>query len=112
LGRRRRTCRRCAGRLFWIDTEDERGPGGAVTEELCGALDHDPPCPVAAHFSSAVRRGMMLEVRVLFACESADETDVRSRIDAALARRWQVLTAHPEPVADDEAEHAARLVVS
>ena len=27
---------------------DHRAPGGAVTVVLCGSLDHEPPCPVAA----------------------------------------------------------------
>jgi len=95
--------------LFWIGTEDVRAPGGAVTEELCGPLAHDPPCPLAAHYTSVERRGMMLEVRVLFACEPADEAAVRSRIDAALAGQWQVLTAHRDEVSEAEAEHAERL---
>ena len=77
--------------LFWVGSEDERAPGGAITEELCGALEHEPPCPVAAHYTSAVRRSMALEVRVLFACEPDDEKSVRERIDTALARQWQVL---------------------
>ena len=95
--------------LFWFGTEDERAPGGAITEELCGSVDHEPPCALAAHFTSVERRGMMLEVRVLFACEPADEADVRSRIDAALARQWQVLTAHRDEVSDREQDHAERL---
>jgi hypothetical protein len=95
--------------LFCVGTEDERAPGGAITEELCGALDHEPPCPLAAHFTSVERRGMMLEVRVLFACEPADEAAVRSRIDAALARQWQVLIAHRDEVSEAETDHAERL---
>jgi hypothetical protein len=95
--------------LFWIGIEDVRAPGGAITDALCGSLEHEPPCPVAAHFTSVVRRGMMLEVRVLFACEPADELAVRSRIEAALARQWQVLTAHRDDVSPAETEHAERL---
>jgi len=51
-------------------------------------------------------------VRVLLACEPEDEAAVRSRIDTALARRWQVLSVRREDVSDDEAEHARRLVRS
>jgi hypothetical protein len=91
---------------------DERAPGGAITAELCGSLDHAPPCPLASHFTSVVRRHATLEVRVLFACEPADEAAVRSRIDTALARQWQVLSSGRDEVVEGEAEHAARLVVS
>ena len=95
--------------LFWIGTGDERAPGGAITAELCGALEHEPPCPVAAHHTAVVRRSMALEVRVLFACEPEDEPSVRERIDTALAREWQVLATHAGTVRDDESEHAGRL---
>ena len=98
--------------LFWVGMEDERGPGGAITVELCGALEHEPPCPVASHHTSVVRRSMALEVRVLFACEPADEQSVRERIDTALAREWQVLATRTGSVRDDERDHSARLVVS
>lgn len=67
--------------LSWDGSADERAPGGAVTEELCGSIDHEPPCPLAAHHSSVLRRGPTLEVRVLFACEPDAEPDVRERID-------------------------------
>ena len=97
--------------LAWTAGDDERAPGGAVTEELCGSLDHEPPCPLAAHHTSAVRRGEMLEVRVLFACDRADEPAVRSRIDTALGR-WPVVASAPDAVRDGEADHAARLAIS
>ena len=96
--------------LSWVRSEDERDPGGAITEELCGALDHAPPCPVAAHHTSVVRRSEALEVRVLFACEPAVEQAVRRRIETAVARQWQVLASRVGDVRDDESEHAARLV--
>ena len=98
--------------LTWAGTEDERAPGGAITEELCGSLDHEPPCPLAAHSTSAVRREETLEVRVLFACEPADEAAVRSRIDVALARQWQLLTSGRDGSWTARPSHAARLVVS
>jgi hypothetical protein len=98
--------------VFWVGTEDERAPGGEITAELCGALEHEPPCPVAPHHTVVVRRSMALEVRVLFACEPEDEQTVRQRIDTALAREWQVLATRTRAVRDDESEHAARLAVS
>jgi hypothetical protein len=91
---------------------DDRAPGGAITEELCGAVDHEPPCPLAAHFTSTERRDDELDVRVLVACEPADEAHVRTRIDAALAQRWDVLASAPDEVRADEADHAARLAAS
>jgi hypothetical protein len=98
--------------LSWTGTEDDRAPGGAVTEKLGGSLDHAPPCPRASHFTSALRRDDSLEVRVPFACEPADETVVRSRIDSALRASWEVATSGAAEVRDDEADHAARLVSS
>ena len=77
--------------------------------ELCGALEHEPPCPVATHHTAVVHRRMTLEVRVLFACEPEDEQSVRQRIDTALAREWQVLATRSGTVRDDESEHAVRL---
>jgi hypothetical protein len=108
--------------LAW-EAGDRRAPGGAVTEELCGSLDHAPPCPLAAHHTSVVRRDGMLEVRVLFACEPADEPAVRERIDEALGRgshvspdgvtsHWLLVSSSAGVVREDEAEHAARLVTS
>ena len=95
--------------LRWQGEGDERAPGGAITEALCGSLDHEPPCPLAAHHTSTERRGDHLHVRVLFACEPADEPAVRSGIDAALARSWEVVAGGPDNVRADETEHAERL---
>jgi hypothetical protein len=92
--------------------DEEGAPGGAVTDELCGSLDHEPPCPLAAHFTSVVRRDEGLDVRVLFACEPADEPAVRSRIDSALGRSWDVVRSAAAEVRDEEAGHAGRLATS
>ncbi len=89
---------------------DERGPGTAVTVALCGHWEHPPPCPPAAHHTAAERDGETLRLRVLFACEPADEAEVRRRITAALAR-WPG-SGGPSPVRPDEADHAARLTAS
>jgi hypothetical protein len=93
--------------LQW-EAGDGRAPGGAITEELCGSIDHEPPCPLAPHFTSVVRRDDALEVRVLFACDPGDEPQVRTLIDRALAR-WPVVSSSPGELRDDEKEHAARL---
>ena len=102
---------------------DDRAPGGAVTTELCGSIDPEPPCPLAPHHTPVERRGDALAVRVLFACESDDEARVRSRIDDALGRgayvgpdglttHWRLVASHVGEVRDDEVELAARLVIS
>jgi hypothetical protein len=101
------------------DGADERAIGGAVTVALCGALDHEPPCPVAPHHTSLKGRGARRRVRVLFATE--DEPVVRRTIEAALGcgefvgpdgatHRWVLLSSMPGDVADAERGHAARLV--
>lgn len=98
---------------------DERAPGGAVTIALCGALDHEPPCPVAPHHTSVIGHGARRRVRVLFATE--DEPVVRRTIDAALGSgefvgadgtvsRWVLHSSSCGTVAEAERGHAARLI--
>ena len=105
--------------LELADDADERAVGGAVTVALCGALDHEPPCPVAPHHTSLSGRGSRRRVRVLFATE--DEAVVRRTIDAALAsgrfvgpdgsvNRWVLRSSSPGRVAGTERAHAANLV--
>ncbi|MGA8248280.1 MAG: hypothetical protein WB797_15355 [Nocardioides sp.] len=100
---------------------DHRAPGGAVTLALCGSLDHDPPCPLAAHHTTVEADGAHLRVRILFATEDAEEQRVRGLVDAALAggewtypdgvvRRWVLVSSGASAVRDDEAEHADQLV--
>jgi hypothetical protein len=98
--------------LAWDAGHDPRAPGGTVTEDLCGSLDHPPPCPLASHHTATRRVGDRLEVRVLFACEPDDEMVVRDRIDAAVGERWRVVASGPDDVRADETAHAARLVTS
>jgi hypothetical protein len=80
---------------------DLRAPGGAVTLELCGSYEHEPPCPVAEHHTEARRVEGEVLVRTVFAATPEHEGEVRSRIAAALARgrligpdgretRWEV----------------------
>src|SRR5579871_3595589 len=102
---------------------DQRAPGAAVTVALCGHWDHQPPCPLAPHHTGAERSGDQLRLRVLFAAEPADEAEVRRRIEAALSgdsltgpdgatSRWQLRSARPGLLRDDEAEHAEQLISS
>jgi hypothetical protein len=99
---------------------DERALGGVVTEALCGALDHEPPCPVAPHHTSVAGRGTRRRVRVLFATD--DEAVVRRTIDAALGtgsfegpdgrtHHWTLRSSSRDEISDSEAAHAAQLVL-
>ena len=107
--------------LELAERADERAPGGAVTVALCGALDHEPPCPVAPHHTSVTGHGKRRQVRVLFATD--DEPVVRRTIDAALGggefagpdgvvSRWVLRSSSPGTVTDAEAGQAARLIES
>ena len=106
--------------LDMVAADDERAPGGAITVALCGALDHEPPCPLAAHHTAAERDGERVLVRVLFAAEPRDEDRVRAGIEAALAAgewlapdgavaRWRLVASGPAEITAAEAEHAERL---
>jgi hypothetical protein len=96
--------------------------GAAVTLALCGALDHDGPCPLAPHFSRTERVGARVLVRVLFVTEREREGEVRSLIDAALDRgsvatphggaEWILVETSPSAVAEGERDHAIRLAGS
>lgn len=99
---------------------DAQAPGGAVTTALCGRLEHEPPCPLAAHHTRTERIGGEVRVHILFATEPDREAEVRTLIDAALAAgsfaapdgataRWSLTTSGPGEIAPDETAHADRL---
>jgi hypothetical protein len=92
--------------------EDERAPGAAITVELCGSTDHEPPCPLAPHFTGARRVGDELHVRILFSVVPERETEVRDRIVSALRAKWDVQSARAAAVGQEETEHARRLAAS
>src|SRR3954470_17499159 len=88
---------------------DERAPGGAITVALCGSLEHEPPCPLAAHHTRAERAGDEVRLRVLFAAEPDGTADVRLGIDRALSAgsfagpdgvvtEWRLLDSWPAEV--------------
>ncbi|MDX6553953.1 MAG: hypothetical protein QOD86_148 [Miltoncostaeaceae bacterium] len=91
--------------------DDDRAPGAAITVELCGRVDHEPPCPLAPHHTAAVREGDAVRLRILFATDPEREPEVRRRIAAALAR-WRLLSDGPDAIRSSEADHAGRLVAS
>ncbi|MFI9766181.1 hypothetical protein ACIHJG_04860 [Streptomyces sp. NPDC052415] len=100
---------------------DAGAPGAAITVALCGHWEHEPPCLLAPHHTTAERVGGEVRLRVLFAAEPAAEAEVRGRIEAGLARgcldgpdgvttRWRLKVAGPGVVREDEAGHAERLL--
>jgi hypothetical protein len=99
---------------------DLRAPGAAITVALCGSLEHEPPCPLAAHHTWAERNGTDVRLRILFAAEPESSADVRLGIDRALragsfagpggvVTEWRLLSSSPADIAADEQDHAARL---
>jgi hypothetical protein len=109
--------------VLWMAADgDERVPGAAVTVALCGHWEHDPPCPLAAHFTDVVRDDCEVRLRILFATEPANEAEVRRRIDQALSgqrelpggrpARWELRGSAPAAVRPAEAAHAGRLARS
>jgi hypothetical protein len=102
---------------------DIGAPGAAITVALCGHWQHDPPCPLAPHHTSATRVGESVRLRTLFAVEPSRLSEVRDRIARALGAgflvgpdgvesRWTLRRCDPSPVSPDEAEHARRLAAA
>lgn len=100
---------------------DLRAPGAAITVALCGHWEHEPPCPIATHHTSADRVGEDVRTRTLFATDADREGEVRTLIDHALAggqlhtpdgakTRWQVRGSHPGVISAAESDHADRLL--
>ncbi|HET9770548.1 MAG TPA: hypothetical protein VFS16_06650 [Acidimicrobiia bacterium] len=105
------------------DGDDAGAPGAAITAAVCGHWEHEPPCPLAPHHTAAERDGDVVRLRVLFAAHPADESEVRRRIDDALASsrletpegavaRWRLVSTGVGEVRPDEADHGRRLVES
>lgn len=88
---------------------DPRAAGAAITVELCGHTEHEPPCPLAPHHTGALRHGEDVHLRILFAAEPEKEAEIRTRITEALEAQWPVRSSAPGTVSADEADHAARL---
>lgn len=99
---------------------DDAAPGAAVTLELCGSLEHPPPCPLAPHNTRAERIDGTLTVRVVFATQPENEEQVRKRIEKALragsvtkpdgtAAHWDFLESAAATLSPSEAALAGRL---
>jgi hypothetical protein len=99
---------------------DDAAPGAAVTLELCGSIEHPPPCPLAPHNTRAEQTGETLRVRVVFATQPENEEQVRKRIEKALRTgsvtrpdgteaRWDFLEGTAATLSPSEAALADRL---
>src|SRR5688572_13242755 len=106
--------------LLPLGEVDPGAPGAAITVALCGAQEHEPPCPLAPHHTSTTSDGRLLRLRVVFAAEPQAEGDVRSRIAAALlagaygpagapVARWLLVGEQPGVLDADELALADRL---
>ena len=99
---------------------DIRAPGAAVTLELCGQWNHEPPCPLAEHHTAAERTGRDVQVRILFATEPELAEEARLGIERALSAgslagadgsttRWLVRQSIAGAVAPADVNRARRL---
>ena len=107
-------------------TGDDGAPGAAITVALCGHWEHQPPCPLAPHHTSADRDGDTVRTRTLFAAEPDQAEEVHRRIEQALRAgeltttsepgrpraRWQLRHSAPADVSAAERDHAQRLIRS
>jgi hypothetical protein len=107
-------------RLEMPAAADRRAPGGAITVALCGATDHAPPCPLAAHYIGLQEDDTSVALRILFTTTPSQEEGVRVRIRRALASgtfvgpdgvasRWRLVDDSAAPLLPDEHDHALRL---
>jgi hypothetical protein len=83
----------------------------------------EPPCPLAPHHTHTERTADQVQVRILFATEPSLESEVRQRLDRALAHgtqqtptgeaaNWELLASRPDTVQEIEREHGERLISS
>ncbi len=81
-----------------------------MTTGLCGHWDHDGPCRWPHHndLDAGVAPSLL---RTVFVCDDADETEVRTRIDAALllSDAWSVHASGPGALTAAERALVARL---
>lgn len=105
------------------DGGDPATVGAAVTVALCGHWEHEPPCPLAPHNTSAIPQDGALAVRVRFVCEPADEMRVRQLIESALRggrgerptgepTTWDLISSRPAAAAPAEQRLLHRLAQS
>ena len=85
-------------------------PGAAVTEALCGAVEHEPPCRWP-HHSALGSVSRPARFRCVFIATEDEEADVRARIDLALhqGEGWTVRATGVGTLHIDEHDLAERL---
>jgi hypothetical protein len=94
-----------------------------VTLALCGDWEHEPPCALAPHHTSAQRHDGVLDLRVVFITEAIHEPEVRARIAAALQRgrldefrgrtgQWELLCQSAGTLSAAEADLADRMAAT
>ena len=97
---------------------DERAPGAAVTVELCGHWEHEPPCAIPHHTAVERLKDGLVRVRVVASVPAGDDEVIQSRIHEALARgrldapgdpTWEVVTDGPAAPTDEELALGERL---
>ncbi len=102
---------------------DPSAPGAAITLELCGSWEHEPPCPLAPHHTDYARNGNDVTLRIVFAAEPEKEGEVRRRIERALAgesltkpggvkTNWTYRGGGPAVLSAAEQEQARRIAAA
>ena len=89
---------------------DPQAVGAAVTTELCGAAEHDGPCPWP--HNNAIERGEGVTVfRIVFVAPSGEEREVRRHIRSALrsSDQWVVISDRSSSPKPSERTLAGRL---
>jgi hypothetical protein len=91
------------------DGVDPRAVGAAVTVELCGHWEHEPPCTWPHNSAIDGER-----FRTVCVAGEHEVDDVAARIEAALRADdgWRVVAVARRPPADDERELAEALLRS
>jgi hypothetical protein len=109
--------------LLMATGSDAEAPGAAITLELCGGLEHEPPCPLAPHHTDYIRDGNDVKLRIVFAAEPEKEEEVRRRIEKALAgesltkpggvkTNWTYRGGGPGVLNEAEREQARRIAAA
>jgi hypothetical protein len=96
--------------VAFVPGADTRAPGGAVTVALCGSWEHEGPCrwPHQTDVDSAATPS---PVRVVYVVDDDELEQVRSMIEAALARgdSWDTVAVRQGTLTAEEAALAQRL---
>ncbi|MCU1515875.1 MAG: Uncharacterized protein JWQ75_596 [Pseudarthrobacter sp.] len=106
--------------LLMAAGSDADAPGAAITLELCGSWEHEPPCPLAPHHTVPTRDGSEVKLRIVFAAEPDKEDEVRRRIEKALASgsltgpggvktNWTLQETGPGVLTGPERDQATRI---